>query len=116
MAYDAPARGILVLKRLTLRNFKSFQSAEIPLGPLTLLVGTNASGKSNIRDSLRVLHGIGLGYTLAEILGEKYGPGGILQWRGIRGGVREAAFQRESEFRLEVELDSPAENCLSPMA
>jgi predicted ATPase len=97
-----------VLKRLTLRNFKSFRSAEIPLGPLTLLVGTNASGKSNIRDALRVLHGVGLGYTLAEILGEKYGPGGILQWRGIRGGVHEAAYQRESAFGLEVQLATEA--------
>jgi len=97
-----------VLKRLTLRNFKSFRSAEIPLGPLTLLVGTNASGKSNIRDALRVLHGIGLGYTLAEVLGEKYGPGGILQWRGIRGGARETAYQDEDAFQLKVELDDPA--------
>ncbi len=93
-----------MLKRLTLDNFKSFRSASIPLGPLTLLVGTNASGKSNIRDALRVLHGIGLGYPLAEILGEKYGPGGILQWRGIRGGVREVAFQDAGSFRLEVKL------------
>lgn len=102
-----------MLKRLTLKNFKSFQSAEIPLGPLTLLVGTNASGKSNIRDALRVLHGVGLGYPLADILGEKYGPGGILQWRGIRGGAREAAYQDESAFRLEVQL---AEDAASPSA
>lgn len=93
-----------MLKRLSLRNFKSFRSAEIPLGPLTLIVGANASGKSNIRDALRVLHGIGLGYPLAEILGEKYGPGGILQWRGIRGGAREVAFQDEGSFQLKVKL------------
>jgi predicted ATPase len=93
-----------VLTRLSLENFKSFRSAEIPLGPLTLIVGANASGKSNIRDALRVLHGIGLGYTLAEILSEKYGPGGILQWRGIRGGAREVAFQQEGSFQLAVKL------------
>jgi predicted ATPase len=98
-----------VLNRLTLQNFKSFQSAEIPLEPLTLLVGTNASGKSNIRDALRVLHGVGLGYTLAEILGEKYGTGGIRQWGGIRGGAREAAFRSTSKFRLKVELNDPAQ-------
>jgi predicted ATPase len=34
------------------------------------MVGANASGKSNVRDALRVLHGVGLGYPLAEILGE----------------------------------------------
>jgi predicted ATPase len=105
-----------VLKRLILRDFKSFRSAEIPLGPLTLLVGANASGKSNIRDALRVLHGVGLGYTVAEILGEKYGPGGILQWRGIRGGAREVSFEGAGAFGVGLEherelegvpLDSP---------
>jgi predicted ATPase len=99
-------RGSIVLQRLMLRYFKSFRSADIPLGPLTLVVGTNASGKSNIRDALRVLHGSGLGYTFAEILGEKYGPGGILQWRGIRGGAREAAFQGAEGFSLRIEFES----------
>ena len=77
---------------LKLKQFKSFggdQTHELPLGPLSLLVGTNASGKSNVRDALRLIHGIGRGYTLAEILGEKYGEGGVLQWKGIRGGSRE---------------------------
>ncbi|MBK7761577.1 MAG: ATP-binding protein [Deltaproteobacteria bacterium] len=63
----------------------------LDLGPFTLIVGANATGKSNIRDALRVLHGVGLGYTWAEILGGRYGAGGLLQWRPIRGGVAEAA-------------------------
>jgi AAA15 family ATPase/GTPase len=50
-----------MLERLKLRNFKSFREASVPLGPLTLVVGTNASGKSNLRDALRFLHGIGQG-------------------------------------------------------
>jgi predicted ATPase len=81
-----------MITSLELKQFKSFggdQVHKLPLGPLSLLVGTNASGKSNVRDALRLLHGIGRGYTLAEILGEKYGEGGVLQWKGIRGGSRE---------------------------
>ena len=42
-----------MLKRLRLENFKSFKNAELSLGDLTVLVGTNASGKSNIRDAFR---------------------------------------------------------------
>ncbi|ACY16591.1 AAA family ATPase [Haliangium ochraceum] len=98
-----------MLLHLSLKNFKSFRKAEIPLGPLTLLVGANASGKSNIRDALRILHGIGLRYSLAEVLGEKYGPGGILQWRGIRGGRREAAFRDSGEFSLELSFTTGPE-------
>lgn len=69
-----------MLEKIQLRGFKSFHDAEVPLGRLTLIVGANASGKSNLRDALRFLHGVGQGYALAEILGEKYGPGGVLVW------------------------------------
>jgi AAA15 family ATPase/GTPase len=90
-----------MLKKLRLENFKNFKNAELHLGPFTILIGANASGKSNIRDALRFLHGISRGYNLAEIMGEKYVEGGVLQWRGIRGGTREAGFQGEN-FALEV--------------
>lgn len=81
-----------MINKLTLRNFKGFRKTTIPLGPLTLLVGTNASGKSNVREALQFLHGCGQGYSLAEIIGAKWGQGGIQIWRGLRGGVREIAF------------------------
>lgn len=81
-----------MITQITLRNFKSFREAVLPLGPLTVLVGANASGKSNVRDALRFLHGIGIGigmsYSCPEILGGKYGDGGARVWRGIRGGRR----------------------------
>lgn len=91
-----------MLKKLRLSGFKNFIDAELTLGPLTLLIGENASGKSNIREAFRFLHGISRGYTLAEIMGEKWVEGGILQWRGIRGGSREIAFRGAESFALEV--------------
>lgn len=48
-----------MLTRLHLTNFKNFADATLELGPFTVLVGTNASGKSNVRDALRFLHGVG---------------------------------------------------------
>lgn len=91
-----------MLTSLRLTNFKNFQDTHLSLGPLTLLVGTNASGKSNLRDAFRFLHGISRGYTLAEIMGEKWVDGGVLQWRGIRGGTREATYLQAETFVLEV--------------
>ncbi len=91
-----------MLKRLRLEDFKNFKDTKLELGPLTLLAGTNASGKSNIRDAFRFLHGISRGYNLAEILGEKWIEGGVLQWRGIRGGTREVTFEGRNKFLLEV--------------
>ena len=114
-----------MIKELVLKNFKSFgQGSSCETGPpgvmripglwpgvtvkfggLTLIIGTNASGKSNIRDGLRFIHGISRGYTLAEISGEKYVEGGVLQWKGIRGGVRETVTRDgypAARFAIEV--------------
>lgn len=41
--------------RLALRQFKSIEQCEIELSPLTLLVGRNGVGKSNIVDGLRFI-------------------------------------------------------------
>lgn len=93
-----------MITKLHLKNFKNFRDATLHLGPLTVLVGTNASGKSNLRDAFRFIHGMSRGYNLAEIIGEKYGEGGVLQWKGIRGGVREVAYHGEDRFELRTDL------------
>jgi len=93
-----------MLKKIRLERFKNFKKAELTVGNLTILVGKNASGKSNIREAFRFLHGISRGYSLAEIIGEKWIEGGVLQWRGIRGGTREVTFEGESTFALEAEF------------
>lgn len=59
-----------MLKRIRLKNFKNFQDAELIFGPFTLLIGTNASGKSNIRDALRFLHGIPEAIRMPSVPGQ----------------------------------------------
>jgi predicted ATPase len=95
-----------MIKRIRLQNFKNFQDAELNLGEISVLVGTNASGKSNIRDAFRFLHGISRGYQIAEIIGEKYSDG-VMQWRGIRGGLREIMFYGSQNFAIEVDIVAP---------
>ena len=94
-----------MITKLKLNNFKNFKQAEINFGAVSIIVGTNATGKSNVRDAFRFLHGIARGYTLAEIIGEKYGEGGQLQWSGIRGGTRETCFSGERSFSVGVEFE-----------
>ena len=91
-----------VITRLDLLDFKNFANEHLRMGPFTIIAGANASGKSNIRDALRFLHGVGRGYTLADILGGKYGPGGEVQWDGIRGAPKEVARAGEDGFQLRV--------------
>ena len=100
-----------MITSIRLVNFKNFADETLCVGPFTIIVGANASGKSNIRDAFRFLHGIGRDYTLAEIIGGKYGPGGQREWEPIRGATNEIVRQsppssrEESSFSLEVELN-----------
>jgi Fe-S cluster assembly ATPase SufC len=44
-----------MIQSFTIENFKSFEKATLPLAPLTLLIGANASGKSNAIEALELL-------------------------------------------------------------
>ena len=89
-----------MITSLRLVNFKNFADETLHLGPFTLIVGANASGKSNIRDAFRFLHGIGRGSTLAEILGGKNSIG----WQPIRGATNEIIRFGQNEVALQVEM------------
>ncbi len=97
-----------MITSLRLVDFKNFADEKLRVGPFTVIVGANASGKSNIRDAFRFLHGIGRGYTLAEILGGKWGPGGQVQWQSIRGAPNEVGRVAHTgpgrRFALELRL------------
>ena len=45
-----------MLTRIDLRHFKCFEIMKLPLRPLTLLSGANASGKSSVMQALVLLH------------------------------------------------------------
>ncbi|MEH2175926.1 AAA family ATPase [Nostoc sp.] len=85
-----------MLKQLILENWKSFRYAELPLDPLTVLIGTNASGKSNVLEALEFLQRIARGENIeAALAGDK-----ILS--SIRGGIEWAALKPEKEFTLKA--------------
>ena len=78
-----------MISLLKMANFKNFEKESLHVGPFTVIAGANASGKSNIRDAFRLLHGIGRRYSLADAIGGRYGPGGQPEWRPIRGAFNE---------------------------
>jgi predicted ATPase len=92
-----------MLKKITLRNFKSFRDSTFELGPLTLMVGANASGKSNFVDALRFLQGCARELTVSEILSGRW-EGGQQIWSPIRGGMQEIPnlSDKTEGFKLEV--------------
>lgn len=101
------------LYSLRLADWKSF-GAEIvvPIAPVTVLIGPNASGKSNVLDALRFLQGAALDYSLGEVLhGRIEGQREI--WPGIRGGVVEAARLGTTGFALSTEWNLDFESGVS---
>ena len=93
-----------MLLGLHLSNWKSFGPTNpatntVVFGPLTLLVGPNASGKSNVLDALRFLQGAALGYPLYEVLRGRW-EGGREVWTAIRGGEAEATRTGQLHFTL----------------
>ena len=93
-----------MITSLQLTDFKNFADETLRAGPFTVIIGENASGKSNIRDAFRFLHGVGRGYGLADIIGGRYGAGGQREWEPIRGGGEIIRFGRSS-FSLTVGMD-----------
>jgi hypothetical protein len=106
-----------MLTSLLLDDWKSFGAAgetsrnTVPLAPVTLLVGPNASGKSNVLDALRFLQGAAFDLPLADVLRGRW-EGQRQTWQAIRGHLAEAAHHGASRFRLDTSWsltdDAPA--------
>ncbi len=88
-----------MISELKIRNFKSLESVDLKLGHFNLLVGANASGKSNFLDALRFLQGVGRGLSISEILDGKPQLSSTSRWDGIRGGAKYVAFRKRDGRR-----------------
>ena len=83
----------MLIKKIRLKNFKNFKDAELELGDMNVLVGANASGKSNFLQALKFLkdiqeHGLENAISL---------QGGMEYLRNINCGEDEAV-EIEVEF------------------
>ena len=100
------------------RNWKSYRVSTLYVDPLTVLIGTNASGKSNALDALLFLNRIAHGEQLSAALqGDSASSAvrGGLEWAARRPGdsfslqvtVREDA-STDYEYRIEARIDTRA--------
>ena len=55
------------LEKVHIENFLSLRDVELPLKPLTVLVGPNASGKSNILRALNLLNKMMIAENLPSV-------------------------------------------------
>ena len=96
-----------MLAAFTLNDFKSFSEARLPLGPLTVLIGANAAGKSNAIEALRLLSWLAQGQKLSSI---QYAVNSAD--RVVRGRVEDLCHRGQSQFGLGCVTDDPHWNLL----
>lgn len=97
-----------MLTTFTFENFKSYRQARLPLAPLTVLIGANASGKSNAIEGMRLLSWLAQGQKLSAI---QYAVQSAD--RVVRGTVESLAYERGSTFGLGAETNDAEWNQLS---
>jgi predicted ATPase len=86
-----------MLTEFSLSNFKSYKDSRLPLGPLTVLIGANASGKSNIIEGLRFLSWLAQGQKLSSI---QYAVNSADSDQVIRGRIDDLCRHGESDFTI----------------
>jgi predicted ATPase len=75
----------MFIERLRVTNFRSFRELDLELSPLSVLVGANASGKTNFVQLFRFLRDVAIaGFDVAIVR-----QGGIEQIRGSHVGKSE---------------------------
>ncbi len=88
-----------MIREVAFRNWKSFEKARLYVDPLTVLIGTNASGKSNALDGLLFLNRTSTGHELQTALA------GNTVLPPLRGGHEWAVRKSEETFELSVSFD-----------
>ncbi len=95
------------LGKVHIKNYRSLREVDLPLKPLTVLVGPNASGKSNILSALSLFNRM--------MIVEKLPPVGFIQDSFWAGGASHIAFQLQAkvdenqvvyDLSLKAELDN----------
>jgi predicted ATPase len=97
-----------MLTAITLENFKSYRQATLPLSALTVLIGANASGKSNVIEGLRLLSWLAQGQKLASIQFAVQSDEQVM-----RGKLDDLVYQRGDAFGLGAHTNSADWNRLS---
>ena len=100
----------VILEEVRLQQFKSFLGASLRLSPLTLLVGRNGSGKSNVLDAIEALSRLARGDDLRDALSEiRGGFTGCAPFGADQFSLGCTVAQGETRFGLDVTIRTKPE-------
>lgn len=96
-----------MLHALSVRGYRSIQSIDLSLAPVTVVVGANGAGKTNLYRALYLLHVAARG-ELARTIADEGGMQSLL-WAGERkkGPVRTSVSIRFDPVEYDLELGLP---------
>ncbi|MBC3933731.1 AAA family ATPase [Undibacterium sp. CY7W] len=94
-----------MLTKVHITNFKSYKNETLHLAPLTLMIGANASGKSNALEAFRFLSWLSQGQKLSVLKHSIDGSEQIL-----RGQVRDLGYLGANSFQLGCTIDDKSWN------
>lgn len=86
----------MLISNIKLKNWRNFQSLDLPLRDVSYVLGPNASGKSNLLDALRFLRDV-----------SKTQGGGLQAAIADRGGISKVRClhaRRDPEVEIDIEL------------
>lgn len=82
-----------MITELRLRNWKSFSDATLFIDPISVIIGTNASGKSNIFDALKLLSALASPVDIMDIA------------KNVRGGAEGIIRRGEQLCNLTITME-----------
>jgi len=93
-----------MIRRVSVNGYKSLWNVELELQPLTVIIGPNASGKSNLFDALRLLSRIVTSRSLQDAFSDHRGDP-LEAFDLSEGGIARLLEKEEARFTLEVDVE-----------
>ena len=93
-----------MLKRIKIQGYKSLVDLELDLKPLSVLVGPNASGKSNFLDALQLLSRIATCHTLEDAFKPPYRGHPLESFTFGGEGIKSLLEKERVSFSIEVDV------------
>ena len=97
-----------MLKRIKIQGYKSLVDLELNLKPLSVLIGPNASGKSNFLDALQLLSQITTSSTLEEAFEPPYRGHPLESFTFGDEGIKSLLKKESVSFSIEVDVQLSA--------
>ena len=97
-----------MLKRIKIQGYKSLVDLELNLKPLSVLIGPNASGKSNFLDALQLLSQITTSSTLEEAFDPPYRGHPLESFTFGNEGIKSLLEKESVSFSIEVDVQLSA--------